>query len=421
MEIEGNKNLLHCRRRLSASTARALASGKEQAAVEKYPSHGAAECSLWPRIGKLPNRMGRKSGARLTTHSGGPSRLDGMDTPPGFGHRTSFGLGRRSRWDLLAAVPGALVAFAIVALIVPPRSGPLALALVLEVHLFIVALAILTPIALLTRARVLGVALLVAIIAGGVLFGSEWVSLPGSAAVRHDLSVMTWNLQYGTRTPGQTAAELETVDVDLIALQELEPQPSAAVDRDPVIAAKYPYRALVPRELASGVAILSRYPIEDVSSSQDPACLELVVETPQGPVRVIDAHPKHADISTLTPLRLPIAYDPSDRDAAIATVRTRIDAAMDDGERLLVLGDYNTASSEPEYAVLTRGLRDTQVQVGEGPGWTWRPSRLTFLPVAFLRIDLQLTAGPIFPTSTSVECSLPGDHCRLFGDYEIDR
>jgi vancomycin resistance protein VanJ len=267
----------------------------------------------------------------------------------------------------------------------------------------------------------LGVTLLVALVAGGALFGSEWVSLPGSGAVRHDLAVMTWNLQYGTRTPDQTAAELETVDVDLIALQELEPQPSAAVDRDPVIAARYPYRAMVPRELAAGVAILSRYPIEDVSSSQDPACLELLVETPQGPVRVIDAHPKHADISTVTPLQLPIAYDPSDRDAAIAAVRTRIDAAMDDGERLLVLGDYNTASTEPEYAVLTRGLRDTQVQVGEGPGWTWRPSRLTFLPVAFLRIDLQLTAGPIFPTSTSVECSLPGDHCRLFGDYEIDR
>lgn len=336
------------------------------------------------------------------------------------GLRAVFGSERRSRWNLLAAIPGALVAFAMVAVILTPRSGPLALALVLEAHLFIVTIAILTPIALLARARVLGVALLVVLVAGGGLFGPEWISLPGSGAARHDLSVMTWNLQYGTRTPAEAASQLESVAVDLIALQELEPDPSAAIDRDPVITARYPYRAMVPRDLAAGVAILSRYPIEKVDSSQNPACVELVVDTPRGPVRVIDAHPKHALIDTVTPLRLPIDYNPSDRDAEIATVRERIDTALAAGERLLVLGDYNTTSTEPEYAILTHGLRDTHVEVGEGPGWTWRPSRFTFLPVAFLRIDLQLTAGPILPASTSVDCSLPGDHCRLFGDYEID-
>ena len=85
-----------------------------------------------------------------------------------------------------------------------------------------------------------------------------------------------------------------------------------------------------------------------------------------------------------------------------------------------MLGDYNTSPREAEYAVLTAGLRDTQVEVGEGPGWTWRSSRLTFLPVGFLRIDMQLTAGSILPASTSIDCSLPGDHCRPSDDYEID-
>jgi endonuclease/exonuclease/phosphatase family metal-dependent hydrolase len=101
-------------------------------------------------------------------------------------------------------------------------------------------------------------------------------------------------------------------------------------------------------------------------------------------------------------------------------VRTRIDSALAGGDRLLVLGDFNTAPSEAEYAVLTRGLRDTHTAVGEGPGWTWRPSGIDFLPFGFLRIDLQLTAGAIRPASTSIDCSLPGDHCRLLGDYEID-
>jgi len=343
-----------------------------------------------------------------------------MTNLSGSGLRSRIGAAHRSRWDLLAVLPLALVAFTVVAAVAPPRSGPLALALVLEVHLFILTFAVLAPIAVLARARLLGVALLIVLVSGGAFFGPEWVSLPGGGAARHDLTVMTWNLQFGTRTPAEAAAQLASVDVDLIALQELEPDPSAAIEGDSVIAARYPYRAMEPGQMASGVAILSRYPFENVVSTRDPSCLELIVDTPRGPLRVINAHPGHADISTVTPLRLPIDYNPSGRDAEVATVRTRIEAAVAGGERLIVLGDYNTTSSEPEYSVLAHGLRDTHVQIGEGPGWTWRPSRITFLPVAFLRIDLQLTAGPIFPASTSVDCSLPGDHCRLFGDYEID-
>jgi endonuclease/exonuclease/phosphatase (EEP) superfamily protein YafD len=148
--------------------------------------------------------------------------------------------------------------------------------------------------------------------------------------------------------------------------------------------------------------------------------MDFTVTTPRGRVHVIVAHPRPAVMATITPLRLPVNYDPSARDIALAQVRTRIDAALAAGDRLLVVGDFNTSPYEAEYHVLTAGLRDTHVQVGEGPGWTWRPSRLTFLPFGLLRIDLQLTAGSIYPASTSIDCSLPGDHCRLFGDYEID-
>jgi vancomycin resistance protein VanJ len=327
----------------------------------------------------------------------------------------------RSRWDYLAAVPMAVVLFAAVAAVLPPRSGPLALAMVLETHLFIAAFAILAPVALLARARGLGIALAVLVAAGGCFFGSDWVSVPGiDGGGRHDLTVMTWNLQYGSRTPAEAAAQLETADVDLVALQELEPDSSAAIEADAAIAARYPYRAMSPQWGAWGVAILSRYPIRDVVTLPWPARVQLVVETPSGPVRVVNGHPTHAEFITLTPLGLPVGYDPSERDDAIAVIRRWIDPAVATGERLLVLGDFNTAPTEPEYSVLTRGLRDTHREVGEGPGWTWRPSRFTFLPVAFLRIDLQLTAGPIYPASTWVDCRYQGDHCRLFGAYEID-
>jgi vancomycin resistance protein VanJ len=340
--------------------------------------------------------------------------------PTGFGRRSSRSPWRPSRWDLLAVLPFALVAFAVVSVVHPPQSGLLALALMLEAHLFIAAFVVLAPIALLARARVLGAALLIIFVAGGGLFGSEWISLPGSDAARHDFSAMTWNLEYGERTPAAAAAQLEHVNVDLIALQELEPDASAAIEADLTIEFGWPYRAMVPRRGADGLGVLSRYPIENVSSSEDPPCLELIVDTPRGKVRIIDAHPTHGEVDKASRLRLPIDFNPSDREAAITTLRKRIDPVVATGERLLVLGDTNTAPSDPENRVLTKGLRDTHVEVGEGPGWTWRPRRLAFLPVAFVRIDRQLTAGPIFPASTWVDCSLPGDHCRLFGTYEID-
>jgi endonuclease/exonuclease/phosphatase (EEP) superfamily protein YafD len=292
--------------------------------------------------------------------------------------------------------------------------------IVFEPLLFMAAIAVLAPFALWRRARTLALALLVTAVLGGCLFGSEWISLPGSAAGRSDLSVMTWNVEYGVRSPADQAAQLESVESDLVGLMEVEPDASAAIAADPVLADRYPYQALAPRPGAWGLAILSRYPISNVDSTDDPACIEFLVDAPAGRIHVILAHPNHAWIDTITPIRLPVGYDQSQRNPEIARVRTRIDAALTAGDRLLVLGDYNTSPSEPEYSMLTRGLRDTHVEVGEGPGWTWRPSRFTLLPFGFLRIDLQLTAGAIRPASTSIDCSLPGDHCRLFGDYEID-
>jgi hypothetical protein len=177
---------------------------------------------------------------------------------------------------------------------------------------------------------------------------------------------------------------------------------------------------MAPRPLAWGLAVLSRYPVANVRSTDAPAVLELDVATPRGAVHVIVGHPAHADIGTATPLRLPVSYEPAYRDSEIATIRERVQAALRaSATPVLLVGDFNVAPTEAECHVLAEGLRDAHVEVGEGPGWTWRPSRLTFLPFGLLRIDLQLSAGPIFPSSTWTDCSLPGDHCRLYAAYEV--
>lgn len=331
----------------------------------------------------------------------------------------------RSRLDYLAAAPICVVLFGLSAWLLPPRSGPMALVLVLEEQLFALTFVALSPFAVLAwlraRAWALPISLVVLFLVGASFLGSDWISLPNdSRARRHDLSVMSWNLQYGSRTPAEARAQLEAASVDLVALQELEPDSADAIESDPTIRSRFPYRTMAPRWGPGGLAILSRYPTERIESLDSPARLQLVVETPRGPVRIVNAHPKRPKISTITPLRLPIDLDPSVRDSEIAAVERWVVASLAGRERLLVLGDFNTSPTEREYGTLTAGLRDTHREVGEGPGWTWRPSRLAFLPVAFLRIDLQLTAGSIYPASSGVDCSFQGDHCRVFGAYEID-
>jgi endonuclease/exonuclease/phosphatase (EEP) superfamily protein YafD len=319
---------------------------------------------------------------------------------------------------VLSVVAVGLSAFAVGSDVLPLGFGPLGFVVVFEEQLLVAVILLLVPITLASRTRHLLVGLAVSGLVFGGLFGSEWVSLPGSAAGRSDLSVMSWNLEYGTRTPSEAVGQLQDVDTDLIGLVELEPSISAAIEADPTLTARYPYRLMVPRDLAWGVGLMSRYPISDMVAVYPPAYLEALVTTPRGPVRVIVGHPRHASVRAL--FRVPIVYDPRPRDVQIETIRETIDASLASGDRLLVVGDFNTTTSEPEYRVLTKGLRDTHTEVGEGPGWTWRPDELTFLPFGLIRIDLQLSGGAIRPSSTRVDCSLPGDHCQLYGTYEID-
>ena len=63
--------------------------------------------------------------------------------------------------------------------------------------------------------------------------------------------------------------------------------------------------------------------------------------------------------------------------------------------------------------MLDAGLTDAHRAVGVGPGFTWRPAPLQALDLALLRIDAVLTGDWLEPTASEVDCTIPGDHCRL--------
>ena len=110
---------------------------------------------------------------------------------------------------------------------------------------------------------------------------------------------------------------------------------------------------------------------------------------------------------------LPVAFNESERDRALQAIRARVDAAIGRGESVVVLGDFNVAPDEPGYRDLVAGLHDAHAEVGQGPGWTWRPSRFEGTGIGLLRIDLALSGPNLPPVAAREHCGFPGDHCQF--------
>jgi endonuclease/exonuclease/phosphatase family metal-dependent hydrolase len=128
-------------------------------------------------------------------------------------------------------------------------------------------------------------------------------------------------------------------------------------------------------------------------------------------VAVFVVHPLPARIATLA--RFPVSLDTRGRDARITMIRSLVDQDLSAGRSVVVLGDVNTTEREPAYAELSEGLRDAHLDAGVGPGFTWRPPALAFLPFGLLRIDYAFVSPQFVVESTFTDCTLSSDHCRL--------
>jgi vancomycin resistance protein VanJ len=230
---------------------------------------------------------------------------------------------------------------------------------------------------------------------------------------------VTWNIEVDSRPTATTVRILEGLQADVIALEELQPNVARAIEADPVLVARYPHRALQPRENVLGLGILSRYPLDDVSAHWSPALESALVSVRDARVRVLVAHPLHAEIATVSRFRLPIGMDLAQRDADLVTIRSAVDESISGGDPVILLGDLNTAATEPAFDRLTSGLVDVHAAVGEGPGWTWRPIRLEFLGIGLIRIDHVITSPDVQPLAISEQCPAIGDHCLVHAEVAI--
>jgi vancomycin resistance protein VanJ len=328
--------------------------------------------------------------------------------------RSSGRLGRTLA-GLLVTYAAGLTALSVINLAAPARIGPLALSQIVSPHLFAPIIVIL-PVMLTLGSRRWQLAVVVAAaVIGALRFGPGLVSLPAARDLGgFDVQVLSWNLEtsLGVR-PEAVVDQLRASEAGIVALQEVSPAVADAIEADAMIRELFPYRVLRPDDGVLGMALLSRYPISDQEVLTDPPAIRALLDVEGERIVVVAGHPLPARIATVTPLRLPIGFDATERDASITVVRRLLDDAGP-AEHQLLLGDFNVTDREPAYRDLAVGLVDAHAEVGQGTGSSWRPARLKHLPLGIVRIDFVFSSPGLRPTSVSTDCTPRGsDHCLI--------
>jgi endonuclease/exonuclease/phosphatase family metal-dependent hydrolase len=179
------------------------------------------------------------------------------------------------------------------------------------------------------------------------------------------------------------------------------------------------------------MGLLSSWPIDgEVEASVRPPLIAATVVPPDG--ETLDVIVAHAPPPTMGILRTGPRFDPTNRDIGLRQLWERVDASIDAGRGVVLIGDLNVTDRELGYTDIAEGLADSYLMAGSGWGHTWRPPRFAALPFGLLRIDMALSgrasrrsrvsptarhAGPTTASSMSRTCARNDDrrgrHARL--------
>jgi endonuclease/exonuclease/phosphatase (EEP) superfamily protein YafD len=233
----------------------------------------------------------------------------------------------------------------------------------------------------------------------GVLMSSRAAAYEPTALTCSDgpLRVVTVNAWISNTDQAAMLDWLSRSDADIIAVQEITAQWAIALEP---LARKYPYRKLLPRDDPYGIALLSRWPIDDVQPVDfaDDGMPSLVanLDVRGRKLQVIALHTRWPVLPGLQ-----LARDRAlQQAAALALARP---------ESTILLGDLNLTPYSPAFARLVSesGLRDALA------GQAWRPTwQAGFWPLA-LPIDHVLVPRGSCVTAHEIGPYLGSDHRPL--------
>lgn len=236
------------------------------------------------------------------------------------------------------------------------------------------------------------------------------------------LRIVTYNVHscFGTDRkldPGRIAAVIAECEADIVALQEVDVARarSGGIDQAQTIAnhlsmVSHFHPALHLEEERYGDALLTALPTRLVKAEGLPSRGEprgaLWVEMPVDDLKLQ---------VFVTHLGLLGAERVRQTEALIGP--GWLGMPMADDARIILAGDFNAVSRSPSYRMLTRRLRDTQVDAGGRSAATF-PSRLPLLRIDHIFIGEGITARRTFVHDTPL-ARRASDHLPLCADLEI--
>lgn len=248
---------------------------------------------------------------------------------------------------------------------------------------------------LLTRRWSLLIAALVPLLVAVTLFGPLLVPRALKAADVPDaaprLSVMTFNVHAHNDEFDAAQAAILSSGADVVALQELSTELSERLRAG--VAGTYPYFEYAPSPGGSGLGVLSRYPLAQLSrdsgwtAGRNP--LGVLMSLPWGDTVLINVH----NLSTSRTIgEWPAEIEDSMRQ------RERISNMITDFVSatplpVVVVGDFNTTERSTAYRLLRENLSDAWLEAGFGlghtfPGGPLAPTPFGLTPPSWLlRID----------------------------------
>ena len=278
-------------------------------------------------------------------------------------------------------------------------SGFLGLANAVSIYFFL-PLPLIALIALFYRQRLLWWPVILGVLIFAWLWGPLFARETMPQADGQHLRVMSFNIlgRAGSHLPIIDSILAE--DADVLLLQEVTPEMAAILSVR--LADVYPYQILQPAPQASGMGVLSRYPIEalDVSLSGywigSPQIIGL--DWMGDKVTLVNFHT--LPTGTLWPRSVRRSFERRGQD-----LKTLADFAEQQSEfgPLIVAGDANVTHLNEAYKVLTAVLQDAWMQAGSGIGHTF-PGPIdedsAYARISFFRIPYWLVRIDYIFTST---------------------
>jgi endonuclease/exonuclease/phosphatase family metal-dependent hydrolase len=190
-------------------------------------------------------------------------------------------------------------------------------------------------------------------------------------------SALTYNVNWGAPGPDLAAKAIEQADADVVGLQETTPAWERLLR--PRLGAAYPHMRFRHDAGAGGMAVLSRWPIQDVAFVRSKAGWFpgwiVRVETPVGPVQFLNVHlrPPVSERGSVGPG--PYVSTKAVRKREIRELHARLESELP----TIVLGDFNEDDSGSAVAWLkAQGMKDALREFDRRTNtWQWRTRYVT--------------------------------------------